>query len=247
MEGDDPTSAGNQQERPITPDWVVGFVDGEGCFSVSVVRQAGRPSRRGYRTGWQLNPRFAVTQGARSVRVLEDLRQFFGVGKLHRNRRGDNHKEDLYRYDVCRLDELTDVIVPFFQRYQLRTAKRQDFETFSRCLAIMSDRQHLETRGLIIVLELLETMNHRKSREDLIGILRGHTPDVLCDNRMMIWSDLCGDTQGPVHAIAGPASYPTGLTFAQSEIPCRVSSDPHEWRNELDTVSARDSAKLQYL
>ena len=32
-----------------------------------------------------------------------------------------------------------------------------------------------------------------------------------------------------------------------SEIPCRVSSDPHEWRNELGAVSARDSAKLQYL
>ena len=34
---------------------------------------------------------------------------------------------------------------------------------------------------------------------------------------------------------------------ALSEIPCRVSSDPHEWRNELSAVSGRDSAKLQYL
>ena len=31
-----------------------------------------------------------------------------------------------------------------------------------------------------------------------------------------------------------------------SEIPCRVSSDLHEWRNDLGTVSTRDSAKLQY-
>jgi hypothetical protein len=30
-----------------------------------------------------------------------------------------------------------------------------------------------------------------------------------------------------------------------SEIPCRVSSDLHEWRNDLGTVSTRDSAKLQ--
>ncbi len=27
------------------------------------------------------------------------------------------------------------------------------------------------------------------------------------------------------------------------EIPCRVSSDPHERRNDLDTVSERDSVK----
>ena len=28
-----------------------------------------------------------------------------------------------------------------------------------------------------------------------------------------------------------------------SEIPCRVSSDPHERRNDLGTVSTRDSVK----
>jgi hypothetical protein len=31
-----------------------------------------------------------------------------------------------------------------------------------------------------------------------------------------------------------------------SEIPCRVSSDLHEWRNDLGAVSTRDSAKLHY-
>ena len=30
-----------------------------------------------------------------------------------------------------------------------------------------------------------------------------------------------------------------------SEIPCRVSSDPHEWHNDGWTVSTRDSVKLQ--
>ena len=29
-----------------------------------------------------------------------------------------------------------------------------------------------------------------------------------------------------------------------SEIPCRVSSDLHEWRNDLAAVSARDPVKL---
>lgn len=31
----------------------------------------------------------------------------------------------------------------------------------------------------------------------------------------------------------------------KSEIPCRVSYDPHEWSNDGETVSTRDSAKLQ--
>jgi hypothetical protein len=178
MVGDNPTSAENQQERPITPDWVVGFVDGEGCFSVSFVRQGGDAQRVGYRTGWQATPRFAVVQGERSLAALLDLQQFFGVGRVYRNRRKDNHKEDLFQLHVAKLDELNDVIVPFFQVHPLRTAKAYDFAQFVKCLAIITAGRHRETDGLIALLELAETMNHRKSREELIGILRGHTPNI---------------------------------------------------------------------
>jgi len=33
---------------------------------------------------------------------------------------------------------------------------------------------------------------------------------------------------------------------SSSEIPCRVSSDLHEWRNDLGAVSARGPAKLHW-
>ena len=61
--GDNPTSAGNQQESLIRLGWVIGFVDGEGCFSIGFVRQPDRGSRKGYRTGYQVSHEFAVTQG----------------------------------------------------------------------------------------------------------------------------------------------------------------------------------------
>ncbi|TLY19397.1 MAG: hypothetical protein E6K66_11010, partial [Nitrospirae bacterium] len=35
---DNPSGADNQQER-LSADWVVGFVDGEGCFFVGINRQ----------------------------------------------------------------------------------------------------------------------------------------------------------------------------------------------------------------
>src|SRR5579864_5812314 len=38
----------------------------------------------------------------------------------------------------------------------------------------------------------------------------------------------------------------TPVVTKLSEIPCRVSSDLHEWRNDLGTVSMGGSAKLQY-
>lgn len=177
--GDNVQGAENQQERLITIGWIVGFVDGEGCFSISLVRQPDRDNRRGYRTGWQVNPRFAVTQGERSREALEALAGFFGVGRIYANRRWDNHKENLLRYDVSRLQELNEVIVPFFRAHPLRTAKRFDFQQFSRCLQLISAGEHTQPAGLVKVLELMQTMNHQKSRQDVIRILRDHTPDTL--------------------------------------------------------------------
>lgn len=53
-----------------------------------------------------------------------------------------------------------------------------------------------------------------------------------------------------IYAIDSSGSHLSSLECANiitggSEIPCQVSSDPHEWHNDLITVSTRDSAKLQ--
>ena len=175
---DNPLSAENQQERLIQIGWIVGFVDGEGCFSINLVRQAGSGTRKGYKTGYQIGHSFAVVQGARSIDSLKALREFFGVGTLCINRRRDNHKEDLYRYYVTRREDLRRVIVPFFRKHPLQTCKRLDFEKFAFCVERMSEGHHLTTEGLIELIEIAETMNHKKSREEVIRILRDHTPNI---------------------------------------------------------------------
>ena len=103
--GENVTGADNQQERLVRLGWVLGFVDGEGCFSIGFVRQPDRPERRGYSTGYQVFHRFVVTQGARSAGCLEEIRDFFGVGRIYENKRHDNHKEHLLQYIVGRRDE----------------------------------------------------------------------------------------------------------------------------------------------
>ena len=178
-DSDNVTGADNQQERLAElRGWVIGFVDGEGCFSIGFVRQPDRPGRRGYTTGFQVSHEFAVTQGERSLSSLERLREFFGVGQLVANRRYDNHREHLYRYVVRRRDELLDVIIPFFGRYPLVTAKQHDFEQFARCVAMMSSGRHLTREGLIEIAGITETMNRQKPRHELVRILRDHTPDI---------------------------------------------------------------------
>jgi hypothetical protein len=177
--GDNVSGAENQQERLIElRGWVIGFVDGEGCFSVSLVKQASTTGRKGYVTGYQVTPRFTVTQGVQSLGCLEDLKEFFGVGRICINRRHDDHKEDLGQYVVADRLQLTEAVIPFFQRYPLRTAKRSDFEKFTSCVELMNEGRHLTPAGLADIVEITQTMNRRKPRHELLRILRGHTPDI---------------------------------------------------------------------
>ena len=169
--------ADNQQERLIKSGWIIGFVDGEGCFSIGFIKQPTIANRKGYKTGWQISHEFAVTQGAKSISALEELRQFFGVGTLVINRRYDNHKEHLYRYVVRKRDDLLQVIIPFFQEHELKTAKQYDFEKFVNCLQIISTGGHLTHQGVIDIASITQTMNRQKSRKPLIKILRDYTSD----------------------------------------------------------------------
>ncbi len=52
------------------------------------------------------------------------------------------------------------------------------------------------------------------------------------------------------HAEANRNDLPTLIKFKvvtiSSEIPCLVSSDVHEWRNDWGTVSGNSSVKMQW-
>jgi hypothetical protein len=154
--GNNPIGAGNQQERPGIEQWIVGFVDGEGCFSISVVRN------RVCRLGWQVQHEFSVTQGASSRSALQLLEKEFGCGYLIESNRHDNHRDTLLRFSVKRRADLVDVVVPFFETYPLRTAKKLDFDRFASVLRSMQSGAHLTNEGLSAIARVTERMNRRQ-------------------------------------------------------------------------------------
>ncbi len=162
MPSENASSADNQQERQdYYLGWVVGFVDGEGCFSVGVFRN------RILKNGWQVFPEFVVTQGEKSLFALEELQRFFGCGKIFINKRYDNHREPLYRYCIRSTKDIREKVIPFFQKYPLRTAKRDDFERFVKIISMMEQKIHLSQKGMRIIAKIVEHMNRKKPSQYL--------------------------------------------------------------------------------
>ncbi len=154
---DNQIRADNQQGR-LEAWWITGFVDGEGCFSISIFKNVTTTA------GVQIFPEFVVTQGAKSLEALKRLQDFFGCGRIYENKRKDNHRESLYRYCVRSKSDLRDKIIPFFRKYPLKTLKHQDFLVFCEVMDMIESRAHLKPEGLNTIRNLAATTNRRKTR-----------------------------------------------------------------------------------
>jgi LAGLIDADG endonuclease len=185
MSSNNPSGADNQQETvrsmlDFDPWWVVGFVDGEGCFSVSIHRSGFAKSTG----GWQLHPVFHVYQHEEHGDVLEQLVVTFGCGRIRR--KGSNSCVSTYAVDS--LADLNERVVPFFEQHPL-IVKGRDFARFAEIVRGMLRKEHLRPEGFepsceaCLRDELRRHATKPNHRRDPDGILRDCTPGAAFDRR----------------------------------------------------------------
>jgi hypothetical protein len=130
----------------LSPDWVVGFVDGEGCFHVSITRH---PEMS---VGYQVLPEFVVVQHNRDRHVLFALKKFFGAGVVRSNH-GD--RDCLRIRNLAALHEVCE----FFLHHPMKTKKQVDFLKFRDVILKIQDRRHLKPEGLLEIIDICMAMN----------------------------------------------------------------------------------------
>ena len=136
----------------LEPQWIVGFVDGEGCFHVGINEQADM------KTGFQVLPEFTVVQHERDVQTLHALKSFFGCGVVRKNH------GDRLAYRVRGKDHLLERIIPFFEKHKLKTKKRVDFQKFRKVVRMMGEDRHLTSEGIDEIRRIKSQMNRGQSR-----------------------------------------------------------------------------------
>ena len=139
--------------------WIVGFVDGEGCFHVSVNAHEQTTS------GFQVLPEFVVVQHERDVQILHALKRHFGCGVVRRN-----HAERMC-YRVRGVKHLNERVIPFFEQHPLKTRKNVEFRKFRRILRLMAAGGHLDDEGIEKIRSIAAQMNRGaiKVKSDLSG------------------------------------------------------------------------------
>ena len=118
----------------LDPWFVTGLTVGEGCFCVSI---AIRPKMK---VGLEARPSFSLSLNERDRDLLGGLQAFFECGWIRESR-----SDRTFKYEVRSVPELSDRIVPHFEAYPLRGAKRHSW--IRRGLPDDRTRRSSETGG----------------------------------------------------------------------------------------------------
>jgi hypothetical protein len=148
-----------------TPGWIVGFTDGEGCFSVSF------NLKESLTVGIETRPSFAIGQKSSSLQSLEKIRDFFGCGHIRYSK-----SDGTYKYEVRNLDDLVNKVIPFYEKHPLETFKKNDFTLFAEICRSMKQGSHLNVEGANKILEKAFRMNpsgqRKRSLEELMKAIK---------------------------------------------------------------------------
>ena len=156
--------------------WIVGFVDGEGCFSVSVHRNPYVDRQRVATAAGR--SRCTNTETHRVV--LEELVPLFGWGECPRRKARASR---VLTFAVDGLVRLERRVIPYFEQHPSR-GERQQTSQYSHAIVRMrcERKEHLEAGGIRAVVRLAYAMNAegkqrpRRWKKILRGILRDCTP-----------------------------------------------------------------------
>ncbi len=146
-------------------EYISGYTDGEGCFSVSFLKRARLT------IGIETRPSFSVSQNEDRSEVLFLMQDYFNCGHMRRD-----YSDKTLKYEVRKLDDLLTKIIPHFRKYPLISGKQKDFEHFVQVCELMKDGGQHTKSGLRKIVQQAFQMNPSGKRKytqtDLFALLR---------------------------------------------------------------------------
>lgn len=127
----------------LNPNWVSGFIAGDGGFSIGI-----RP-----KTG-QIYFRFYITQHSRDISLMKLFVKFFGCGKV--NMRSKTNRCDYYVQDFLLIYNF---IIPHFDYYPLFNIKSLDFLSFKKAADLYRTES---SKNIELIKKIISNMNSKR-------------------------------------------------------------------------------------
>ena len=129
---------------PLNPQWVSGFIDGDGSFTVSIEPKTG-----------YVNLRLVIGLNHRESPLIQKISEFFGgIGRISFS----SNQQAVY-YTVGNIKDLSSIILSHFDTYELQGNKNNNYIIWKEILVKVVSKAHLTKEGLKEINELRSKLN----------------------------------------------------------------------------------------
>ncbi len=143
----------NKNKVNLNPQWVTGFSDGEGCFSVIISK------RNGFLNSWKITTSFEINLHIKDLDILLKIKDFFDVGIV-----STRPSKFACVYRVTKNKDIINNIIPHFEKYPLISQKYSDFFLWGKVVKLIETKEHLSYSGFEKILSYYFSINKGPSK-----------------------------------------------------------------------------------
>lgn len=126
----------------LPPNYICGFVDGEGCFTISISKHKTK------RLGVDARLHFEIELREDDEELLKNIQETLGCGRIYHINYDKYGWAPHVELKVSSLKDIKGKIIPFFRKHQLRGKKRNSFELFCQAADVFITKEHLTLVGI---------------------------------------------------------------------------------------------------
>lgn len=136
----------SKSDTCVHPWWITGITDGEGNFSINVNSKSNK-----------ITASYKVSQKTHSKWMLILVQKYFGCGNVVL----DNKGNEAHKFVVSKTEDLLNIIIPHFDKYNLVTSKYLDYLDWKKAILLFKNQSRLKNKDQIV--KLKEGMNKGRS------------------------------------------------------------------------------------
>lgn len=140
------------QRKKLDPNYVCGFIDGEGSFSISIGKH------KTLKRGFEVRPEFEIELRKDDQEILERICITIGIGRIY------DCQYDRYgwfphsKYKITSIWDLKEYLFPFLDKHPLQAKKGKSYVLFREIVLMVCEKKHLCDEGFNKIVKLREEL-----------------------------------------------------------------------------------------
>ena len=156
---------GKEQIRreKLHPQYVIGFIDGEGSFSVSIGKH------KTLKRGLEVRPEFEIELRADDRDILERICATIGCGRIYDLSYERYGWYPHVKYKIGGIRDMQKYLLPFLDRHKPQAKKGEVYKRFRQIVTMFSRKEHLTDKGFKTIVRLRNEIRARGKKARTYG------------------------------------------------------------------------------